>query len=97
MNNGDKQEIIEAIGELKGEIKVLNTRYDSLSRYMFKDLKEDIEKMCDKVDTCMTKTQKWNTEIEKYRHNSFRWMATALITSIIAIFSSIMFIGGVVI
>lgn len=84
MNGQEKTEIIEAIGELKGEIKVLNTKYDSLSSYMFKDLKGEIEKMCDKVDTCMTKAQKWNTEIETYRHSNFKWMVTTMISFVVA-------------
>ena len=78
MNGHDKEEIIKAVGELKGEIAVLNTKYDNLSAYMFNDLKDDIEELCEDVKQCMTRA-------EACYKNNFKWMVATLVASVLAI------------
>ena len=74
----DKEEIIRAIGDLKKEVAVLEQRYEDMSKYIFHDLKPDIEKLCEKVEKCT------ENATEGY-HKNFKWIAATAITSIIAI------------
>ena len=94
MNGSEKTEIIKAIGELKGEIKVLNTKYDSLSSYMFKDLKEDIEEVCGKVEECMTKAEKCYHENQNYQVKNIKWIATTIIALIIGVLGGLAYLIG---
>ena len=90
MDDKDKVEIIKAIGGLKGDIGILNTKYDSLSAYMFNDLKEEIEELCSEVKKCMTSAG-------ECANKNFKWMVTTLITSVLAISCVIALIITVVI
>ena len=78
MNGNDKDEIIKAIGSLKGDIRVLKEKNDNIEKYIFKDLKTDIEKLCDKVESCMEKA-------DDCYYKNFKWIITTMITSAIAI------------
>ena len=74
----DKGEIIKAIGELKSEVAVLKTNYEHMSKYIFRDLKPELEKLCDKVSECVSEGA------DEYR-KSFQWIVATLLTAIIAI------------
>jgi hypothetical protein len=78
MDDKDKEEIIKTVGELKGDIAVLNTKYDNLSAYMFNDLKDDIEELCEDVKQCMTRA-------ETCYKNNFKWVVSTMIGFTLAI------------
>ncbi|MCK4529309.1 hypothetical protein KAW18_18250 [candidate division WOR-3 bacterium] len=75
----DKEEIIKAIGSLKAEIAVLKEKHEHTEAYIFKELKPDIEKLCDKVEGCMLKA-------EECYHKNFKWMVATLLGFILAAF-----------
>lgn len=75
--NGETKEIVGAIHELAKEVAVLKEKNESLEAYIFKELKVDIEKLCDKVENCMEKA------VDE-RHRDLKWMATQTATLIIA-------------
>ncbi|GAH24827.1 unnamed protein product [marine sediment metagenome] len=90
MNGKDKEEIIKAIGSLKSDIAVLKEKNEHMEKYIFKDLKPDIENLCNKVESCMEKA-------DECYHKNFKWMITTVITSAIAISCVIGLIVAVVI
>lgn len=73
----DKEEIIRAIGSLKRDIAVLQEKNEQTEKYIFKDLKPDIENLCDKVESCMEKA-------DECYHKNFKWMVATLLTVIVA-------------
>jgi len=73
----DKEEIIKAIGGLKKDIAVLQEKNEQMEKYIFTDLKPDIENLCDKFESCMEKSN------EGY-HKNFKWMVATMFTVIIA-------------
>lgn len=75
----DGKELINAIGGLKEDIAALKEKYENLSNYIFRDLKPDIEKLCNKIENDVLKT-------EEYYHKNLRWMIATMITFIAAVF-----------
>ena len=71
MESKEKEEILIAIAELK-------LKNEHLEKYIYKELKPDIEKLCAKFDDCTKKTE------ECYRKN-LRWMIATLLAFIAAI------------
>ena len=69
----DKQEILVAIAELKRDSK-------HLEDYIYKELKPDIEKLCERIEVCT------ENAAECYTKN-LKWMITTLVASIIAVAS----------
>jgi len=84
------KEVINAIGDLKEDMVMLKEKYENLSNYIFRDLKPDIEKLCDKVENSMIKNE------EGY-HKNLRWMIATLIAFIAAVFGWIGLLVRVVI
>ena len=54
--NGDTKEIVAAIHELDKKVVALKEKNENLEAYVFKELKNDIEKLCSKVEECMGKS-----------------------------------------
>ena len=79
MEQNDKEEIIKAIGNLRKDIEVLRTNEGHMRDYIFRDLKPDIEELCDKVENCMAKAE------ECYQKN-IKWMAATIVSAVIALF-----------
>lgn len=50
MYDADKAEILKAIGELKTEVAVLKTKEEGIEKYIYKELKPDIESLCTKIE-----------------------------------------------
>lgn len=76
----EKGEIINSIGELKGEVVGLKRDYKHLDDYMFMELKPDIEKLCKRVELCT------KNAAECYSKN-LKWMVATLLLAIIAVTS----------
>ena len=70
MESKEKEEILIAIAELR-------VKNEHLERYIYKELKPDIEGLCAKFDDCTQKTE------ECYRKN-LRWMIATLLAFIAA-------------
>ena len=70
---GEKEEILVAIAELKRDSK-------HLEDYIYKELKPDIEKLCNRIETCTKNVA------ECYSKN-LKWVVATTITSIIAVTS----------
>jgi len=79
MNGDEKKEILEAISELKTEIAVLRTKQENTENYVFKELKIDIEAVCDKVEMCLEKA-------EKGYMTNLRWMTATIVTGLLGVF-----------
>jgi len=71
MESEDKEEILVAIARLE-------EKNEHLEGYIYKELKPDIEKLCNKVESCMKKA-------DECYHKNFKWMVTTAITTAIAI------------
>jgi len=82
--NGDTKEIVGAIHELSNEVGILKTKHANMEAYIYKELKVDIEKLCDKVEKCMEKS------VDE-RQRDLKWMVTQTITLIVAIVGWIAF------
>ena len=82
--DNDKEEIIKAIGSVKGDIKVLKEKNDQTEKYIFKDLKPEIEKLCDKVDAeigkLCNKVDACMEKSEECHRKNFKWMVTTMFT-----------------
>ena len=76
MNGSEIKEIIDAISELKSEVAVLREKHESLSKYIFNDLKSEIERLCVRVEKCMN-------ESARARNRDLKWMIGLMITFII--------------
>jgi len=76
VNGSEIKEIIDAISELKSEVAVLREKHESLSKYIFNDLKSEIEKLCVRVEKCMN-------ESARARNRDLKWMIGLMITFII--------------
>lgn len=50
MDGDEKKEILEAISALKTEIAVLRTKQENTENYIFKELKVNIERLCNKLE-----------------------------------------------
>ena len=87
MEQNDKEEIIKAIGKLEKKIAVLQEKEEHMKDYIFHDLKPDIERLCEKIETCMTNAE------ECYKRN-IKWMAVALVNAIIALFGWAAWLSG---
>lgn len=79
MDKINTAEIMTAIGELRSDIATLRANDENMSKYIYKDLKPDIEALCDKVEDCMTKAE------DCYQRN-VKWMAATIVSVIIALF-----------
>jgi len=75
--DGDKEEIIKAIGSVKSDIAVLKEKNEQMENYIFKDLKPEIEKICGKVESCMEKADKYTQD---HIRENFKWMITIIAT-----------------
>ena len=51
----------------------LEEKHEHLESYIFKDLKKDIERLCNKVTDCMEKA-------EECSRRNFKWMVATLIS-----------------
>lgn len=51
MDNGDKLEILDAIGKLKTEVAVLKSKQEGVEKYIYKDLKPNIALLCKKTES----------------------------------------------
>ncbi|RLC82267.1 MAG: hypothetical protein DRI61_02700 [Chloroflexi bacterium] len=80
MNGGEIKEIINAISELKSEVAVLREKNESLSKYIFNDLKSEIERLRMCVEKCMN-------ESARARNRDLKWMIGLIITFIIGMIS----------
>jgi len=76
VNGGEIKEIINAISELKSEVAVLREKNESLSKYIFNDLKSEIEKLCGQVEKCMN-------ESARARNRDLKWMIGLMISFVI--------------
>lgn len=47
----DKKEILKAINELTTEVAVLRTKEEGIEKYIYKELKSDIEHLCIKMES----------------------------------------------
>ena len=77
MMNGETKEIVAAIHDLATEVAVLKGKHENMEKYIFKDLRPDIEKLCKRVEKCMDKS------VDE-RHRDLKWMVTQTATLTIA-------------
>ena len=75
--NGDTKEIVGAIHELATEVGILKTKHANMEAYIYKELKVDIEKLCDRVEECVDKS------VDE-RQRDLKWMVSQTVTLIIA-------------
>ena len=66
MNGTDESKILVAIAELKRDSK-------HLEDYIYKEMKPDIERLCNKVTKCMEKA-------EECSRRNFKWAVATLIS-----------------
>ena len=71
--NGETKEIVDAIHKLGKEVAVLKGKHESMEKYIFKDLKPDIEKLCKRVEKCMNKS------VDE-RNRDFKWAIALSLT-----------------
>jgi len=76
VDRGEIKEIINAISELKSEIAVLREKNESLSKYIYNDLKSEIAQLRTRVEKCMN-------ESARARNRDLKWMVGLMITFII--------------
>ena len=66
MNEKEESAILVAIAELK-------VKNEHLELYIYKELKPDIERLCNKVTTCMERA-------EECSRRNFKWMVATLVS-----------------
>ena len=76
MNGDEIKEIINAISELKSEIAVLREKNESLSKYIYNDLKSEIAQLRTRVEKCMN-------ESARARNRDLKWMIGLMISFVI--------------
>lgn len=76
MNGSEIKEIINAISELKSEVAVLREKNENLSKYIFNDLRGEIERLRICVEKCMN-------ESARARNRDLKWMIGLMISFII--------------
>ena len=76
VNGGEIKEIINAISELKSEIAVLREKNESLSKYIYNDLKSEIAQLRTRVEKCMN-------ESARARNRDLKWMIGLMISFVI--------------
>ena len=76
MDRGEIKEIINAISELKSEIAVLREKNESLSKYIYNDLKSEIAQLRIRVEKCMN-------ESARARNRDLKWMIGLMISFVI--------------
>lgn len=81
--NGDTKEIVAALHELAKEVGILQTKHENMEAYIYNELKNDIEKLCKRVEKCMDKS------VED-RHRDFKWMIALMISFIVGTFGWIL-------
>jgi len=76
VNGSEIKEIINAISELKSEVAVLREKNENLSKYIFNDLRGEIERLRICVEKCMN-------ESARARNRDLKWMIGLMISFII--------------
>ena len=80
MNGIEESKILVAIARLE-------EKHEHLESYIFKDLKQDIERLCNKVTNCMEKA-------EECSRRNLKWMVATLLSLTVGSFGWIAYILG---